>query len=75
MGLTVDRLKLHFYRSLGVSATQDPKTGEYSRAVVHRTASTEGNDQASRSKADVSVISLDDKLSRGFYSSMIWDAI
>ena len=67
-------LKLNFYRSLGISATQDPQTEEFNRAVVRRARSPESEDGAE--KPDVSVINVaDGKLGRNFYTSMFWDAM
>ncbi|KAK5175491.1 putative kinetochore protein spc24 [Saxophila tyrrhenica] len=63
-------LKLHIYRSLGISATQDPKTGEFSRAVVRRVGSPE-----SGSHGDVNIINIDGKVDRSFYARELWDAL
>lgn len=70
-GSVQNSLKLHIYRSLGISATQDPNTGEFNRAVVRRAPSPED----SETKGDVHVINVDGKLSRGFYAGMFWDAL
>ena len=66
-------LKLHIYRSLGISANQDPATGEFNKAVVRKSPSLEGGEGAAR--GDVNVINVDGKLNRGFYASMFWDAL
>ena len=70
------RLKLHIYRSLGMSATQDPSTGEFNRAVVRKARTPESEDgPSSAAKGDVNIINVDRKLSREFYTSMFWDAM
>lgn len=69
----MNSLKLHIYRSLGISASQDPTTGEFSKAVVRKSASLEAGDGTNR--GDVNVIKVDGKLNRGFYASMFWDAL
>lgn len=79
-GLTDDvrcRLKLHIYRSLGISATQDAGTGEFNRAIVRRTASPDGSgsERTGGGKGDVNIINVDGNLSRSFYTSMFWDAM
>lgn len=63
------RLKLQIYRSLGISATQDPKTGEFNRAVVRRTEHGDGG------KGDVNIINIDDRLPRSFYARDLWDGM
>ena len=71
-----DSLKLHLYRSLGISATQDPCTGEFTRAIVRQAPSTrDSGDGTAGSKGDVNIINVDGKLSRGFYARMFWDAL
>ena len=76
-GLIVDRLKLHIYRSLGISTTQDPSTGEFNRAIVRKASTPESSDAggSGSGKGDVNVINVDGKLSRGFYAGMFWDAL
>ena len=71
------RLKLHIYRSLGITATQDSTTGEFNRAIVRRSSSSDDSDRSSlgHGKGDVNVINVDGKLSRGFYAGMFWDAL
>lgn len=70
------RLKLHIYRSLGISATQDPTTGEFNRAVVRRSSSSEDGDGGTgRGRGDVNVINVDGKFNRGLYTSAFWDAL
>ncbi|KAK3715754.1 putative kinetochore protein spc24 [Vermiconidia calcicola] len=66
-------LKLHIYRSLGISANQDPSTGEFNRAVVRKASTPEGSD--SSGKGDVNIINVDGKLNRDFYRSLFWDAL
>lgn len=66
------RLKLHTYRSLGITATQDPASGEFNRAIVRRAPAP---DAAEGSRGDVNIINVDGKLSRNFYTSMFWDAL
>lgn len=69
-------LKLHIYRSLGISATQDPTTGEFNRAVVRKSSMPDGPEEFNTSgRGDVNVINVDSKLNRGFYTSMFWDAL
>lgn len=71
-----NRLKLHIYRSLGISASQDPSTAEFNRAIVRKAPTTEGSDNISNAgKGDVNIINVDGKLSRGFYAGMFWDAL
>ncbi len=67
--LMVCRLKLQIYRSLGISTTQDPKTGEFNRAVVRRAEHGDGG------KGDVNIINIDDKLPRSFYARDLWDGM
>ncbi|EMC96439.1 hypothetical protein BAUCODRAFT_122443 [Baudoinia panamericana UAMH 10762] len=57
-------LKLQFYRSLGIDASQDPATGEFNRAVIRNTA-----------RGDVNVVNFDNKISRSFYANMFWDTL
>ncbi|KAI7534567.1 hypothetical protein KC331_g12494 [Hortaea werneckii] len=57
-------LKLQFYRSLGIDASQDGMTGEYNRAVIHNTA-----------RGDVNVVNVDGKMNRSFYANMFWDSL
>lgn len=66
------RLKLHIYRSLGISATQDPSTGEFNRAIVRKSPPPDAPDG---SRGDVNIINVDGKLNRGFYAGMFWDAL
>lgn len=66
------RLKLHTYRSLGITATQDPKTGEFNRAIVRKAPAPDSGENA---RGDVNIINVDGKLSRNFYTSMFWDAL
>lgn len=73
--LTVYSLKLHIYRSLGITASQDPSTGEYNRAVVRKASNLDNGDGLSNGRGDVNIINVDGKLSRNFYSSMFWDAM
>ena len=61
-------LKLQFYRSLNISATQDPSTGKFSRAIVRKMANT-------GEAGEVKVINVDESLDRGFYAGMFWDAL
>ena len=69
-------LKLQIYRSLGITASRDPNTGDFNRAVVHRAPSPEHTESGlSNGKGDVNVINVDGKLSRGFYAGMFWDAL
>lgn len=58
------RLKLQFYRSLGIGVSQDEATGDFNRAVIRNTA-----------KGDVNVVNVDGKLNRSFYASMFWDSL
>lgn len=58
------RLKLQFYRSLGIDVSQDSATGDFNRAIIRNT-----------SKGDVNVVSVDGKLSRSFYANMFWDSL
>ena len=58
------RLKLQFYRSLGIDLSQDAATGDFSRAIVR-----------SMSRGDVNVINVDGKLSKSFYANMVWDSL
>jgi len=58
------RLKLQFYRSLGIDVSQDNTTGDFNRAVIRNTT-----------KGDVNVINVDGKLSRSFYANMFWDSM
>lgn len=60
----IDSLKLQFYRSLGIDASQDDTTGEYNRAVIHNTA-----------RGDVNVVNVDGKINRSFYANMFWDSL
>ena len=69
------RLKLHLYRSLGISAEQDPSTGEFNRAIVRKLPIADGGDGLGASKGDVNVIKVDGKLDRAFYTGMFWDAL
>ena len=70
------RLKLHIYRSLGISATQDPTTGEFSRAVVRKSPLLDTSDgSGDGGRGDVNIINVDGKLTRAFYTRMFWDAL
>lgn len=71
--MRVNSLKLHIYRSLGISASQDPTTGEFNRAIVRKTPTPETGEGGS--KGDVNIINVDAKLNRGFYAGMFWDAL
>lgn len=66
------RLKLHTYRSLGITATQDPTTSEFNRAIVRKAPTSDG---AEGGRGDVNIINVDGKLSRNFYTSMFWDTL
>ncbi|KAG9945772.1 Spc24-domain-containing protein, partial [Aureobasidium melanogenum] len=57
-------LKLGVYRSLGIDAEQDHKTGEFSRAVIRNTA-----------KGSVNVVNLDPKFDRFFYADHFWNSM
>lgn len=57
-------LKLQFYRSLGIDATQDANTGEYNRAVIRNPT-----------RGDVNVVNVDGTMGQKFYSSMFWDSL
>ncbi|KAF1823262.1 Spc24-domain-containing protein [Dissoconium aciculare CBS 342.82] len=57
-------LKLQFFRSLGIDATQDPKTGEYTRAIIRNS-----------NRGDVNVVNVDGKMSPNFTANMFWDAL
>ena len=64
------------YRSLGISATQDPMTGEFNRAVVRRCSSSDDGDGGTATgRGDVNVINVDAKFNRGFYAPSFWDAL
>ena len=58
------RLKLQFYRSLGIDVSQDAATGDFNRAVIRNTT-----------RGDVNVVNVDGKLSRSFYANMFWDSM
>jgi kinetochore protein Spc24 len=58
------RLKLQFFRSLGIDATQDPKTGEYTRAIIRNS-----------NRGDVNVVNVDGKMPPNFTANMFWDAL
>ena len=58
------RLKLHFYRSLGIDISQDEATGDFNRAVIRNL-----------SRGDVNVANVDGKLSRSFYANMFWQSM
>ena len=59
-------LRLHIYRSLGISATQDPVTVDFNRAIVRRSPTTENVDgYVNVTKGDVNVINVDGQLNRG----------
>lgn len=58
------RLKLQFYRSLGIDVSQDAATGDFNRAVIRNTA-----------RGDVNVVNVDGKLDRSFYANMFWDSL
>ena len=66
------RLKLQIYRSLGITATQDPKTGEFNRAVVRRAPSPEHGEGG---RGDVNIINIDGKLSQSFYCRELWNGM
>ena len=70
--LLLCRLKLHTYRSLGITATQDPTTGEFNRAIVRKAPNPDGGDGG---RGDVNIINVDGKLSRNFYMEMFWEAL
>ncbi|CZT18846.1 related to Probable kinetochore protein spc24 [Ramularia collo-cygni] len=57
-------LKLQFYRSLGIDATQDLSTGEYNRAIIRNSA-----------RGDVNVVNVDGTMGQSFYSNMFWDSL
>lgn len=57
-------LKLAVYRSLGIEASQDASTGEFSRAVIRNSA-----------KGDVNVVNVDGKRSKSFYANMFWESL
>lgn len=61
---TCVRLKLQFFRSLGIDVSQDSTTGEFNRAVIRN-----------MSRGDVNVINVDGKMSRNFYANMFWDSM
>jgi hypothetical protein len=70
--LTVCSLKLQIYRSLGITATQDAKTGEFNRAVVRRAVTPE---HSNRGKGDVNIINIDGELSQSFYCRELWNGM
>jgi kinetochore protein Spc24 len=58
------RLKLSFYRSLGIDAKQDTATGEYTRAVIRNAG-----------RGDVNVVNVDSAMGPGFYPNMVWNSL
>jgi kinetochore protein Spc24 len=62
--LYASRLKLQFFRSLGIDATQDPKTGEYTRAIIRNS-----------NRGDVNVVNVDGKMTPSFTANLFWDAL
>lgn len=61
---SVHRLKLQFYRSLGIDVSQDEASGDFNRAVIHNA-----------SRGDVNVVNVDTKVSKSFYANMFWDSL
>ena len=61
--LTITRLKLKIYRSLGIDVDPD-SAGNYNKAVIR-------NSQ----KGDVHVVNIDPKFSRFFYANYFWQTI
>jgi kinetochore protein Spc24 len=59
--LTMRRLKLKVYRTLGIDVEADTTTGQYNKAVVRNAA-----------KGDVHVVNIDPKFSRHFYTNYFW---
>lgn len=59
-----DRLKLQFYRGLGIDVSQDPSTGDFNRAIIRNTA-----------RGDVNVVNVDGKMSQSYYADMFWDSL
>ncbi|GAB7356809.1 hypothetical protein MBLNU459_g7693t1 [Dothideomycetes sp. NU459] len=57
-------LKLRVYRSLGIDAEMDPRTGEFGRAVVRNTRT-----------GDVRVVQMDAKFDRFFYANHFWGTL
>ena len=62
--LTLCRLKLQVYRSLGITITQDPSDGSFERAVIH-----------SQAKTDVCVVDLDGGIGSSQRTNACWDSI
>jgi kinetochore protein Spc24 len=59
--LTMHRLKLKVYRTLGIDVEADATTGQYNKAVIRNAA-----------KGDVHVVNIDPKFSRNFYTNYFW---
>ncbi|KAF7197987.1 putative kinetochore protein spc24 [Pseudocercospora fuligena] len=57
-------LKLQFYRSLGIDAGKDEKTGEYTRAVIRNSE-----------RGDVNVVNVDGTMPKSYYAGMFWDSM
>lgn len=61
--LTIDRLRLKIFRSLGIDIEPD-EAGNFNRAVIRNSR-----------KGDVHVVNIDPKFSRFFYANYFWSTM